>query len=398
MKYKKYLLLLPYLVLCGGLWVQRGKLYAILPPLLERWTLDLIFAALAFVGLVFAFENLRCPFWIRARAERTFQQAGLKNSQGEYPVLLSVYADPYKKHGKIYKLRNRGLSPVSFDEKVDRLQTGLGGAIGTIEDNKNTRYTLLSFLPKRYVKPIMISPGDNAFGSIAIEHLINLLVVGATGTGKTAATKILLYKIAAHVPNAVFTILDYKQQDFAEFAGLSGYYGYSDCVQGLEDYYASFKAQQATGKPGVPHYLVIDEWGAFILSQEKKQAEQLRAKLAELLMLGRSYNYRVICGLQRADSSHFVSGARDQFRAILALGNLSKEQKQMLFPEDKERMTAHNGQGEGYLFIDGKGIERIKVERVGDFSALSKNIWQAMSRGQPGGAGGEAKRKPPDTL
>lgn len=398
MKYKKYLLLLPYLALCGGLWVQRGKLYAILPPLLERWLMDAVLVTLLLTGLGWVWHEIRCPFWIRARAERTFRQAGLKNSQGEYPVLVAVYADPYKKHGKTYKLRNRGLSPVSFDEKVDRLQTGLGGVIGTIEDTKNTRYTLLSFLPKRYVTPIIISPSDNAFGSIAIEHLINLLVVGATGTGKTVAIKVLLHKIAAHVPNAVFTILDFKQQDFAEFAGLPGYYGYADCVQGLEDYYASFKAQQSTGKPGVPHYLVIDEWGAFILSQEKKQGERLRAMLAELIMLSRSYNHRLILGLQRGDSSHFVSGARDQFRAVLALGNLSKEQKQMLFPDFKEQMNDRNSLGEGYLFLDGKGIERIKVERVRDFSALSENIRQAMSRGQPGGSGGEAEREPPDTL
>lgn len=398
MKYKKYLLLFPYLALCGGLWIQRGKLYAVLPPLLERWLMDAVLVTLLLTGLGWVWHEIRCPFWIRARVERTFRQAGLKNSQGEYPVLVAVYADPYKKHGKTYKLRNRGLSPVSFDEKVDRLQTGLGGVIGTIEDTKNTRYTLLSFLPKRYVKPIMISSSNNAFGSVSVDSFINLLVVGATGTGKTAAIKILLYKIAAHVPNAAFTILDFKQFDFAEFAGLPGYYGYTDCVQGLEDYYASFKAQQATGKPGVPHYLVIDEWGAFILSQEKKQAEQLRAKLAELLMLGRSYNYRVICGLQRADSSHFSSGARDQFRAILALGNLSKEQKQMLFPDFKEQMNDRNSLGEGYLFLDGKGIERVRVEKVRNFSALSENIRQAMSRGQPGGSGGEAERKPPDTL
>lgn len=398
MKYKKYLLLLPYLALCGGLWVQRGKLYAVLPPLLERWLMDVVLVTLLLTGLGWVWHEIRCPFWIRARAERTFRQAGLKNSQGEYPVLVAVYADPYKKHGKTYKLRNRGLSPVSFDEKVDRLQTGLGGVIGTIEDTKNTRYTLLSFLPKRYVKPTMISSSDNAFGSASVESLINLLVVGATGTGKTVAIKVLLHKIAAHVPNAVFTILDFKQQDFAEFAGLPGYYGYADCVQGLEDYYASFKAQQATGKTGAPHYLVVDEWGAFILSQEKKQAEQLRAKLAELIMLSRSYNHRLILGLQRADSSHFVSGARDQFRAILALGNLSKEQKQMLFPDFKEQMNDRNSLGEGYLFLDGKGIERIKVERVRDFSALSENIRQAMSRGQPGGSGGEAEREPPDTL
>ncbi|MCH5352829.1 MAG: hypothetical protein J1E06_05100 [Acutalibacter sp.] len=152
-----------------------------------------------------------------------------------------------------------------------------------------------------------------------------------TGTGKTVATKVFLKKIVQNLPKVNFTILDYKQIDFASFAGLPGYYGYDDCVKGLRDYYANFKAQQATKEPGVPHYLIVDEWAAFILAQEKKLAEELKAKLGELLMLGRGFNYHVICGLERADAEHFPHGARDQFHAVLALGNLSKEGKNMLF-------------------------------------------------------------------
>lgn len=388
---KKYFLLLPCLALCGLAWARRKLLYALLPPLLEPWVLDLVAATLLLTSLALVIHEIRCPFWLRYRADKTFQQAGLTNSQGQYPVLVSVRSDPNKRHGKLYRVKNFGISPVDFDRHIDRLQTGFGCLIGEIAETENTKYTLLSVLPKRYVKPTLITCKDNAFGSVSVDSLINLLVVGATGTGKTVAIKTVMCKIAKYVPNAVFSTLDFKECEFAELAGLPGYYGYTDCAKGLDHFYNSFKAQQAIGKPSSPHYLVIDEWGAFILSQEKKTAERLKSMLAELLMLGRSYRYIVICGLQRADAAHFPAGARDQFRAIVALGNLSKEQKNMLFPDEKERMTAQNGVGEGYLAIDGKPIEQVKIERVADVGSLDRAIRKAMC----GSTNGEAQPKPP---
>ena len=392
---KKYLLIAPYIALCYWLWQQREKLYGLLPPLLDSRILDMILASFGFAGLIIVWETLRCPFWIQARAEKTFRRAGLKNCEGDYPVLVSAYADPCKKHGKILKLNNRGLSPVDFDEKLDRLQTGLGGVISNIEENRNCKYTLLNFLPYRYVTPTLITPRDNAFGSVEAVDLLSLLIVGRTGTGKTVATKVFLKKIIQNLPKVNFTILDFKRLDFASFAGLPGYYSYDDCVQGLEGFYAKFKAQQAIGKSEVPHYLLIDEWGAFILAQEKKLAEELKAKLGELLMLGRGFNYHVICGLQRADAEHFPHGARDQFHAVLALGNLSKEGKNMLFPDDKERMKARNKRGEGYLLVDEYDIERVKIEQIKDIEALDNSIREAILHNATDRAGGEAEREPP---
>lgn len=389
---KKYFLLLPCLAICGLAWAKRKLFYAILPPLLEHWLLDIVTATLLLTALALAIHEIRCPFWLRYRADKTFRQAGLTNSQGQYPVLVSVRSDLNKRHGKLYRVRNHSISPVDFDRHIDRLQTGFGCLIGEITETENTKYTLLSVLPQRYVKPTLISCKDNALGSVSVGSLINLLLVGATGTGKTVAMKTVMCKIANYVPNAVFTILDFKQYDFAEFAGLPGYYGYADCAEGLEHFYNSFKAQQATGKPGLPHYLVIDEWGAFVLSQDKKTAERLKSMLGELLMLGRSYRYIVICGLQRADAAQFVSGARDQFRTVLAMGNLSKEQKTMLFADEKQRMTARNGVGEGYLLVDGKPLEQVKIERMRDIGALDRAIKKAMC----GSADGAAQPKPSD--
>ena len=102
--------------------------------------------------------------------------------------------------------------------------------------------------------------------------------------------------------------------------------------------------------------------------------------VANMLFMGRSLGMRVVIGVQRADSEHFKAGARNQFKSILALGDLSKEQKQMLFSEYKDKMNERNGLGEGHLLIDGQDIERVKVAQIKDFDTLNNTIRQAMCR------------------
>lgn len=102
--------------------------------------------------------------------------------------------------------------------------------------------------------------------------------------------------------------------------------------------------------------------------------------VGNMLFMGRSLGIRVLIGVQRSDAEYFKSGARDQFRAILAMGNISKEQKQMLFAEYKDCMDEQNGIGEGYLLIDGQDIERVKVEPIKDMDRLNASIREAMSR------------------
>lgn len=59
-----------------------------------------------------------------------------------------------------------------------------------MEYGRNSNITHLYFLPRRYVRPTFIFPTDEDIARIAVQQLINLLVIGATGTGKTVAIKL----------------------------------------------------------------------------------------------------------------------------------------------------------------------------------------------------------------
>lgn len=335
----------------------------------------MLLAVAGFVGVVYLCTS---PF-----KKRDFRQlceaVELKNGSDKYARLVSVCNDPNKKHGKIYRVRNYHISMDDFDKKLTKSANQF--CIYAMDFNRNASQTILYVLPRKYVKPTIISPDDEAIGSKNIRNWENLLIVGATGTGKTISTKILLSKIIKFQPNAQIWILDYKNADFRAFKNCPHYYSYMDCVQGLNDYYSAYKEQQSTGIAGVPNYLIMDEWASFILSvTDKKQRDLLKERASELIMTGRSYLYISLFGQQVAMADLYPSGARANFKMILSMGNISKEQKSMLFSEYKEQMTENNKTGEGYLLIDGQPrLERVKFE-VKDLHKLDEDIISALQR------------------
>ena len=347
--------------------------------------LDLLLFFLLLLGLICLATLLYRPWLTANLVNNAFVEAKLKNGKGVSPTLLRVTRDKNKEHGKIFRVRNNGVSIKDFNGKWDKLETSLGGKIYDVTPGR--RFTTdLYFLPQRYVRPSVLSPNDNAIGAISLQHLISLLIIGAPGTGKTVCSKILMFKILkisnTPTPNptqARIWLLDFKQFDFRAFAGLPHYYSFTDCLQGLKDYYSAFKAQQEKGVAGEINYLFIDEWGSLVSSLERKEAEYAKHLLFELLSMGRAYRYIPIIGIQRPDAS-FFNGGRDNFQACLALGNLSPEGRRMAFPDSVKEQITECRQREGHLYIDGKGLEKIKIEDIADIDALDMSIREAMSR------------------
>lgn len=352
---------------------------AFLPSFGVRFTIAAVGFAIAITMCICLFQLLYCPPLLKRRFSRNMRQAGFRNATGDYPILVGAKRDRDKEHGIILTVKNVGISVPDFDRRIDRLQASLNGKIYCMEYGRETTYTRLYFLPQKYVRPTYLVPADDAIGSISVRQLINMLVIGATGTGKTVAIKILMAKIAKFQPTAHLWLLDFKRFDFRDFADLPRYYGYTDCVQGLNDYYDAFKAQQEAGEAAAPNYLIMDEWGSFLTSLEKKEAEQLKGKLAELLMLGRAYQFFPIIGIQRPDAAYFAS-SRDNFQTCLALGNLSPEGRRMAFPDSVAGRIVECKKREGHLYIDGVGLEKVRIADIPDMGALDATIREAMCR------------------
>lgn len=338
----------------------------------------LLMFALVLTVIVCLVDLFRRPWHIFRRMSRILHRWDICNSLGEYPVLKRVRKSHQRAHELVLELDSKGLGLVDFDKHLEHFRVGLNGAI-RMEYGKTNQIICLYLLPRKYVHPTIISRKDNALGSISIQHLINLLIIGPTGTGKSVAIKIFMSKILKYRPNSTLWLLDFKQMDFQKFSSCSHYYGYAGCLQGLKDYYAVFKGKQKAGVVGSPNYLIIDEWGSFITSLDRKEAEQAKNMLAELLMLGRAYQFIPIIGIQRPDASYF-QGSRDNFHVCLALGNLSPEGQRMVFPDSVKEEITMCTQREGHLHIDGVGLEKIRIEDIADMDALDASIWGGMIR------------------
>lgn len=384
--HKKYLITVSaYLIIILTIWEIRDNfLYSHIPSMIRKvqythTILDIVILSLAFAGLICLVRLVRCPIHISKRVDKVVRQIGLHNDLKEYPTLISAHADYEKEHGQIYTLKNIGLSPVDYDNKVYRLQTSLKGHIYNIEEDKHSR-TCLSILPRKYVKPTIISPNDEAIGSMSIHNLINALVVGATGTGKTVCIKLIISKILQHRPNSNIWVLDFKGQDFKFLKEYARYYrGLDECIKGLYDYHKSFQLDQERGTVDCSNYIVVDEWAALLRAIEiknKKLLGTIKAIMSDLIMVGRGYQYYPILGMQRADSEYFAT-ARDNFELCIGLGNLSQEGKKMLFTDFRDDMPRVKKR-EGYMLVsDQENIERIKIAEV-DVKALDENIGKAM--------------------
>lgn len=211
---------------------------------------------------------------------------------------------------------------------------------------------------------------------ISLQQSPHLLLTGASGSGKSYALKILLAQLLREKAEIIFC--NFKDSaDFAFLRGSSRYFVYERCAEGLQEFYEKFKKRQNSGIEfdGRMTMLVFDEFPAFILSEalkDKKNAEQFKQRVSEILMLGRSYGFCIWLVMQRPDSTFLSNGARDNFQTTISLGNLSREAKLMLYSGEDLPDSIYKV-GEGICYIDGKGLREIKYPKLDEAALLKLN-------------------------
>lgn len=227
---------------------------------------------------------------------------------------------------------------------------------------------------------IMLNAGYRQYIHWYTDSAPHIAVSGVTGTGKTYCTKLILAKVAKHIPNSHITVIDYKgDSDFSFLSGYDNFYRFDSALDGLNSFYARFKETQKSGVKSSFYLLCFDEWASFINSLDKKEAEEAKKKLSNLLMLGRSFDFHLLLSQQKLSAEDFGK-SRDQFSMILSLGNVSKEVAGMLFNDYKEHLKNDRKRGTGYMLTNGTDFQPFVVPEIGSMEQVNRAIKHAVTR------------------
>lgn len=197
----------------------------------------------------------------------------------------------------------------------------------------------------------------------------HLIVVGGSGSGKSTAVLYWLYKLKKY--NCELYIADFKKSN--EFCGITEHFAeFEDCYQLIKDFYEAFLSTPEGGD-GTNRILAIDEVAGLLAhlsmtKEGKAKADEIRAIMSSILMLGRSRKCFLWLSMQRYTASIFpsASGAADNFHVCVGLGRLTVEGRKGLFAgehfEGEEDLQF--GQGRGIVLIDGQPLRALIIPTV----------------------------------
>lgn len=210
------------------------------------------------------------------------------------------------------------------------------------------------------------------------------LVVGPSGTGKTIFSASLAARVVLHVPDVKIWIASYKDDDFFRpYHDIEGvrYRYFNDSVEAIREFHAILEARLGGDTDRSFRLLWVDELAAMVTGLEKKQAEFVKNAVASILQTGRSLNCQLLVSVQRADSTYFNNGARENFGNVVFLGpNITKEAAGM-FGIDRATLPPVTGRA-GYYIVNGNSdSDAVHPIQCPIIKAPSSKLKAALLRG-----------------
>lgn len=214
------------------------------------------------------------------------------------------------------------------------------------------------------------------------------LICGMSGSGKSYLMNQYFARICLHGGNdSVVYFADFKQEDaFIHLRNCPRYYPYDKTIDALEEVYNIMHKRQCGEDPSRNYVTLIwDEYIAnmlAVLGSEKKKAEAVMHKVAEILMLGRSLGVRLIIACQRPDAAAFPTGSRLNFGVIIIVGASLESIYSMLMPKELIERVGNRKfhTGEGIMLWQGFELRFIKVPTIRDEEKMKAICIEALTR------------------
>ena len=237
------------------------------------------------------------------------------------------------------------------------------------------------------------------------DKLPHMLIAGGTGGGKTYFILTIIEALLRC--NATIYVLDPKNADLADLSVVMPevWYRKDDITACIDRFYdgmmersESMKLMEnyRTGENYAylglaPHFLIFDEYVAFMEMLTTKENAAVLNKLKQIVMLGRQAGYFLILACQRPDAKYLGDGIRDQFNFRVALGRMSELGYSMMFGEVDKDFFLKQIKGRGYVDTGNSVISEFYTPLVPKGHDFLKEIGRLTQNRQDGQAACEAK-------
>ncbi len=100
-----------------------------------------------------------------------------------------------------------------------------------------------------------------------------------------------------------------------------------------------------------PHFLILDEYVAFLEMLPKKEWEEVVSIIKKIVLLGRQAGFFLVLTCQRPDAKYLPDGVRAQFGLRVALGGMDASGYTMIFGSSGKTFAQKDEKGRGYVSL-----------------------------------------------
>lgn len=316
--------------------------------------------------------------------ERFFIGAGIKNKEGEIPILTNIWENEYE---TIYSfIRPIGFSTHMLENNDIAIKEYFNTNNVKFESNGDFINIIVSttelarFIPFNIPKvknknEVIVSLGRDIRGkdvTLNLSKCPNVMISGCTGSGKSVNTNVIATQLYCNYPNVEIYLVDMKCVELGVYADLPQTKKYTNKLEGAKEIIkelldecdrrnkllnkmkvkklSDYNKKVSPNEKLNPIILIIDE--AVRLMGDK----DLNKDIAELGFICRSCEISILLNIQRPTSKLLNPDIKASLTNIIGFRTINRKNSEIIC--DSTVLATLRGKGHGVLFNeDNDGVE-----------------------------------------
>lgn len=316
--------------------------------------------------------------------ERFFIGAGIKNKEGETPILANIWENEYE---TIYSfIRPIGFSTHILESNDIAIKEYFNTNNVKFESNGDFINIIVSttelarFIPFNIPKiknknEVIVSLGRDIRGkdvTLNLSKCPNVMISGCTGSGKSVNTNVIATQLYCNYPNVEIYLVDMKCVELGVYADLPQTKKYTNKLEGAKEIIkelldecdrrnkllnkmkvkklSDYNKKVSHNEKLNPIVLIIDE--AVRLMGDK----DLNKDIAELGFICRSVEISILLNIQRPTSKLLNPDIKASLTNIIGFRTINRKNSEIIC--DSTVLASLRGKGHGMLFNeDNDGVE-----------------------------------------